>query len=123
MFGKRLQRNPALYEAVRRQITEFKFKGFVHEATKDELQSFDVRRTWYLPLNVVTSPNKPGRIRLVWDAAAQVDGTSLNDQLLTGPDLLTSLLAVMFQFREREVAITADIMEMFFADPYSTRGS
>ncbi|XP_062713964.1 uncharacterized protein LOC134290782 [Aedes albopictus] len=31
----------------------------------------------------------------------------------TGPDLLTSLLAVMFQFREREVAITADIREMF----------
>lgn len=69
--------------------------------------------TWYPPLGVVTNHNKPGKVRLIWDAAAQVDGVSLNDHLLTGPDLLTPLLAVLFQFREREVAISADIMEMF----------
>ena len=110
---KRLQRNPGLYEDVRRKIEEFQLKGYIHEVSRKELDTFDLRRTWYLPLGVVTNPNKPGKLRLIWDAAAKADGVSLNDHLLKGPDLLTPLLAVLFQFREREVAISADIMEMF----------
>ncbi|XP_062714715.1 uncharacterized protein LOC134291230 [Aedes albopictus] len=110
---KRLQRNPGLYEDVRRKIEEFQLKGYIHEVSRKELDTFDLRRTWYLPLGVVTNPNKPGKLRLIWDAAAKADGESLNDHLLKGPDLLTPLLAVLFQFREREVAISADIMEMF----------
>ncbi|XP_065083387.1 uncharacterized protein LOC135705543 [Ochlerotatus camptorhynchus] len=110
---KRLQKHPALYDTVRWQIAEFLSKGYVHESTEDELNGFDLRRTWYLPLGIVVNPHKPGKVRLIWDAAAKVEGISLNDQLLKGPDLLTSLLAVLFQFREREVAISADIMEMF----------
>ncbi|XP_055585525.1 uncharacterized protein LOC129738367 [Uranotaenia lowii] len=71
------------------------------------------KKVWYLPLGVVVHPNKPGKIRLVLDAAAQVNGTSLNSILLTGPDLLTSLPAIIQQFRERPVAFKADIREMF----------
>lgn len=65
------------------------------------------------PLGVVQNPNKPGKVRVVWDAAAKTGGVSLNSMLLKGPDLLTSLPAVLFRFRQREVAITGDIKEMF----------
>ncbi|XP_062538632.1 uncharacterized protein LOC134206902 [Armigeres subalbatus] len=56
----------------------------------------------------VLNPNKPGKIRLVWDAAATSHGISLNSVLLKGPDQLTSLLSVLIQFREYR-----DIREMY----------
>lgn len=115
---KRLQRNPELYDAIRKQIGEFQKKWYIHEHSKQEFDTFDLRRTWYLPLSVVKNSNKLSKVRLIWDAAAQVDGVSLNDHLLKGPDLLTPLLAVLFQFQEREVVILAEIMEMFFANSH-----
>ncbi|XP_038116949.1 uncharacterized protein LOC119769121 [Culex quinquefasciatus] len=110
---RRLGRDPALYDQVRKQIADFQSKGFAHKATAAELDTFDPRRTWYLPLGVVLNPKKPGKVRVIWDAAAKVDGVSLNTMLLKGPDLLTPLLSVLFQFRERQVAICADIEAMF----------
>ena len=47
-------------------------------------------RTCYLPMHLVTNPNKPGKIRVVNDAAAVFMGESLNSNLITGPDLLIS---------------------------------
>lgn len=56
---------------------------------------------------------KPEKIRIVHDAAAKSRGVSLNDHLLTGPDLLQSLPGVMMRFRRHPVAVSADIAEMF----------
>ncbi|XP_055623744.1 uncharacterized protein LOC129767148 [Toxorhynchites rutilus septentrionalis] len=51
----------------------------------------------------------------LYDSVRQqiVDGVSLNSILLKGPDLLTPLLSVLFPYREREVAVSADVREMF----------
>nr|XP_027235545.1 uncharacterized protein LOC113826820 [Penaeus vannamei] len=46
---------------------------------------------WYLPVFGVYHPKKPSRIRCVFDSAAKFRGTSLNDVLMTGPDLNNSL--------------------------------
>ncbi|XP_055591140.1 uncharacterized protein LOC129743191 [Uranotaenia lowii] len=110
---KRLHQNPALYNSVRQQILAYQQKGYAHQASEAEIQSFDIRRTWYLPLGIVLNDKKPGKVRLIWDAAAKVEGVSLNSMLMKGPDLLTSLLSVLFRYREREVAISGDIREMF----------
>ena len=59
------------------------------------------------------NPNKPGKLRLVFDAAGRTDGTSLNDTLLRGPDLLNPLPAVLFIFRQDRITFTSDIKEMF----------
>ncbi|XP_058816669.1 uncharacterized protein LOC131679942 [Topomyia yanbarensis] len=110
---RRLAKNPELQRNVFQQIVEYQQKGYCHKASKIELGNADANRVWYLPLNVVLNPKKPGKIRLVWDAAATVDGVSLNSRLLKGPDLLTSLLSVICKFRERAIAFGGDVREMY----------
>ncbi|XP_065089502.1 uncharacterized protein LOC135710766 [Ochlerotatus camptorhynchus] len=110
---KRLEKDPQLYENVWHQIADYQAKGYIHAVTEEEMPEFDPHRTWYLPLGVVLNPNKPGKVTVIWDAAAKVNGVSLNTMLLKGPDFLTPQLYVTFKFREREVAFSGDIQEMF----------
>lgn len=42
---------------------------------------------WYIPHHSIYYPRKPDKLRVVFDCAAKYEGTSLNDHLLTGPDL------------------------------------
>ncbi|XP_061170947.1 uncharacterized protein LOC133180435 [Saccostrea echinata] len=69
---------------------------------------------WYLPLFGVYNPKKPNKIRVVFDSSAKFEGKSLNDVLLTGPDLTNSLLGVLLRFRREKVALIGDIEQMFY---------
>lgn len=69
---------------------------------------------WYLPFFGVYHPQKLSQIRVVFDSSAQFQGMSLNDVLLSGPNLNNSLLGVLVRFRKHKVAITADIQQMFY---------
>ena len=68
---------------------------------------------WYLPHHPVFHPQKPGKIRVVFDCSAKFKGTSLNDQLLQGPDLTNGLVGVLIRFRQEPVAMVADVEGMF----------
>ncbi|GBP86344.1 hypothetical protein EVAR_55271_1 [Eumeta japonica] len=59
-------------------------------------------RTLVVPHFAVTHPQKK-KVRLVFDAAARTNGKCLNDALLTGPDLIRSLLGVLVRFRQGRV--------------------
>ncbi|XP_062541306.1 uncharacterized protein LOC134209336 [Armigeres subalbatus] len=109
----KLAKDPELRTNVHRQIREYVENDYTHRATNEELALVDPSRVWYLPLNVVAHPKKPEKKRLVWDAAAQVEGVSLNSQLLKGPDLLAQLPGVISRFRERRIAFGGDIEKMF----------
>ncbi|XP_055584745.1 uncharacterized protein LOC129737609 [Uranotaenia lowii] len=110
---RRLEKDPPLKIKVCDLIDEYIKKGYAHQASTNELTDVDPNKTWYLPLGVVTNPKKPNKIRLVWDAAARVKDISFNDLLLKGPDYTNSLPAILIRFRQRQIAITADIHEMF----------
>ena len=110
---KRLEKSPALYDNVKGQIQDYLAKGYAHVATTDELSETNNNRVFYLPLSVVVNSKKPGKIRLVWDAAAEAEGVSLNSMLMKGPDLLVPLVSVICGFRERRIAFGGDIREMY----------
>lgn len=74
----------------------------------------DGKEAWYLPIFGVYHPQKPGKIRVVFDSSASNEGVSLNDVLLQGPNLNNSLLGVLLRFRKDPVAVTADIKQMFY---------
>ena len=67
----------------------------------------------YVPHHGVYHPRKPGQIRVVFDCSAQYKGTSLNKNLLQGPDLTNNLMGVLCRFRQEAVALTCDVQGMF----------
>ena len=70
-------------------------------------------RTNYIPTHPVFNPKKPGKTRVVNDAAAVYQGTSLNKNLATGPDQLNSLPGILLRLRNGKVMLAADIEAMF----------
>lgn len=111
-FEKRLKADPEMLKIVQAQIKDYLEKGYIRKLSDVELREKH-DRVWYLPIFTVQNPNKPDKIRMVWDAKATVNGVSLNTALLKGVDLNSSLLGVLFRSRERKICICADISEMF----------
>ena len=70
-------------------------------------------REWYLPHHPVVHPHKPGKVRRVLNGAAKFQGQSLNNLLLTGPDLLQNLIHILIRFRQHPYAVSADIEGKF----------
>ena len=70
-------------------------------------------KLWYLPHHGVYHPEKPGKIRVVFDCSAKFNGVSLNTNLLPGPNITNSLIGVLLRFRREKIAIQADIKSMF----------
>ena len=70
-------------------------------------------KCYFLSHHGVYSPSNPTKLRVVFDASARCKGVSLNDQLLSGPDLNNSLVGVLVRFRKEHVAIVCDVKKMF----------
>ena len=85
---------------------------FAELVPESELSSDE--HMWYLCHHGVYHPKKPTKIRIVFDASAKYAGTSLNANLLTGPDLTNPLLGVLIRFRLEHVALMCDVQQMFF---------
>ena len=69
---------------------------------------------WYLPHFPVTREDREtSKVRIVIDSAARCKGTSLNNEMLTGPKLLQDGLKVLLRFRRKPVALVADFKDMF----------
>eukprot|EP00057_Strongylocentrotus_purpuratus_P002977 XP_003725633.2 PREDICTED: uncharacterized protein LOC100892397 [Strongylocentrotus purpuratus] len=74
-------------------------------------EPMDYKKTvWYIPHHGVQQPNK---LRVVFDCSAQYKGESLNEHLMTGPDMTNALAGVLCRFRMEKVAFMCDVKEMF----------
>lgn len=109
---RRLERDQELKRKYLTIIDDYVEKGYARKLT-DEETKIRSNKTWYLPHHPVLNPHKPGKVRVVFDAASTFEGTSLNDQLLHGPDLINNLVGILMRFRQDQVALIADIEAMF----------
>ena len=110
---RRLGKDSQLKENYSKTIKEDLEKRYIVQVDKSECFRTDNRREWYLPHHPVIHPHKPGKVRRVLNGAAKFHGYSLNNALLTGPDLLQSLIHIVFRFRQYPNALSADIEGMF----------
>ncbi|TWW59189.1 hypothetical protein D4764_06G0007190 [Takifugu flavidus] len=53
------------------------------------------------------------KIRVVFDCGTSYQGTTLNEQLLQGPDMTSSLIGILTRFRQDQVAIMLGVESMF----------
>ncbi|KAH8339623.1 hypothetical protein KR067_011866 [Drosophila pandora] len=109
---KKVSQEPDMYEKIDAQVRNLLDKGYAVKLSKEETCR-ENSRTWYLPIFIARNPNKPSKLRLVWDAAAKSHGCALNDYLLRGPDCLNPLIEVLLAFRVNKIVICGDIAEMF----------
>lgn len=109
---RKMKKNLEFGAAYKSIINDYIKKRYVRKILPNECTNVSPR-TWYLPHFGVFNPNKPGKIRLVFDAAATVEGVSLNSKLMKGPQYYKPLPAVLFNFRVGAVAVCGDIKEMF----------
>ena len=90
VLKRRFLQDEKLFESYKTTMEEYIAKGHARKVPCNEVHVDDKRPLWYLPHHPVL--NKPGKTRVVFDCAAKYGGTSLNDQLLTGPDLTNSIV-------------------------------
>lgn len=108
---RRLSRDPHLRTAYTMVLNDYLSKGYAERIPEDEVATKG--EVWYIPHHAVCHPRKPGKVRVVFDCQAVHHETSLNKQLLSGPDLTNNLVGVLLRFRLNPVAVTSDIEAMF----------
>ena len=110
---KRFQKDESYFEKYKENVDGYIQNDFAKKLDKEEALTRS-RKSWYLPHHGVINENKPGRVRMVFDAASKVNNKGLNSNLSTGPDLMNSLLGVLLRFRKHKIAVVADIEKMFY---------
>ena len=107
---QRFEKNLDLHEKYTEQVETYIQRGYAEKLPENDPGG---ARTWFLPHNYVVSTRKPGKVRVVFDCTAKSYGQSLNDHLMKGPNLVSSIVGVLLRFRKYPVAVIADIEAMF----------
>ena len=110
---RRLERTPELKTSYAQTIKGDFDKRFIVQVDKSDCFRVDNPREWYLPHHPVFHPHKPVKVRRVLNGAAKFHGVSLGSKLLTGSDLLQTLIHVLMRFRQHPYAVSADIEGKF----------
>lgn len=105
---RKLARDPQQADAYSSEIQKLVQSGAIRKLSPKEREGGG--ECWFIPHHMV---HHNGKNRVVFDCSFQFNGLSLNDSLLAGPILGSSLLGVLLRFREHAVAISADIRGMF----------
>lgn len=108
---KKFQRHEQFKKEYSDFMSEVIAKKYAEVIPCEQLEKAD-GRVWYIPHHGVYHPKKK-TLRVVFDCSASYQGTSLNSELLQGPDLTNSLVGALVRFRLEPVAVMADIRSMF----------
>ena len=108
---RKFLKNASFHEEYTRFLSDVIEQGYAEAVPQGQLKQED-GKVWYIPHHGVYHPKK-GKLRVVFDCGASFKGTSLNSELLQGPDLIKPLIGVLTRFRQEPIAIMGDIQAMF----------
>lgn len=83
-------------------MNEYISKGFAQKLSPEEA-AIETSYTWYLSHHPVINLNKLAKLRIVFDAAAEFETTSLNKKFIQGPDVTNSMVGVLLRFLHGKV--------------------
>lgn len=108
---RKFKKDHTFFEEYRIFMQNVIMQGHAEVVPQDQLDC-DKGKVWYLPHHGVHHRRKK-TLRVVFDCTANFGGTSLNQELLQGPNLTNTLLGVLLRFRQGRIALMADIQGMF----------
>ncbi|XP_026063123.1 uncharacterized protein LOC113046525 [Carassius auratus] len=110
---RKLQSDVVMCHRYNEVVNDYLEQGIVEDAVEEESSPTTVK--YYMPHHAVLREDKvTTKLRVVFDASSHdTDSPSLNDCLLTGPNLNPDLLSILIKFRLHAIAFTADIKKAF----------
>ena len=93
-------------------INDLLDKGYA-PAVPDQQLSCNDENIWYLPDDSVVNTKKPEKVRILYDCDAKYHGESLNDKIMQGPNLTSSLVGLLLILRQEDIAMMADVEDIF----------
>ena len=103
---RRFLKDTELFKMYSEKMSEY----LEHYAEPVNDEDMPEMRVNYVPHHCITGASK---FRVVFDCSARFGGTSLNDQLMHGPDLTNTVVGVLLRFRKSPIALVGDIKGMF----------
>ncbi|KAL7827084.1 hypothetical protein SRHO_G00328020 [Serrasalmus rhombeus] len=110
-LAKRLKGDKSFQAEYKQFMDKMLEQDYAEEIPLDQLHVVE-GKIWYVPHHGVYHRRK-GTLRVVFDCTSSFQNTSLNKELLQGPDLTNNLLGVLMRFHQGHIALMADIQAMF----------
>ena len=113
----RLKQIPTLLSEYDSLIKDQFQKGVIEKASDETTNQSS--KVYYMPHHAVKytqcmrEDKKTTKLRVVYDASAKADGTSLNDCLYAGPKYDQNIFGIILRFRLHRAALVADIEKAF----------
>ena len=106
---RRLLQDPQRAAAYGAEIAKLEKAGYAVKVPDDELNTS--AESWFIPHHMVSHN---GKNRIVFNCSFTYKGDNLNQLLLPGPTLSSSLMGVLLCFREHSIAVSSDIIKGMF---------
>ncbi|XP_011702045.1 PREDICTED: uncharacterized protein LOC105458437 [Wasmannia auropunctata] len=110
---RRFERDPELKKAYIEFMEEYLQQGYM--SLIENKNTVLTQENYIIPhLPVLRPESMTTKLRVVFDASSRTtNGLSLNDKLMTGPNLQADLQEILIRFRTHTFVLTADVVSMF----------
>ncbi|KAK5882651.1 hypothetical protein CesoFtcFv8_021213 [Champsocephalus esox] len=96
---KQLAKAPEWKSAYKAQVHDIIDRGAAIKLTKEKIVNWK-GPVWFVSHLIAPNPHSTTTpVRLVWNSSQKCRGTSMNDLLMKGPDVLNQIRAVLLKFR------------------------
>ncbi|XP_033975580.1 uncharacterized protein LOC117473794 isoform X2 [Trematomus bernacchii] len=110
---KQLAKAPEWKSAYKAQVHDMVDRGAAIKLTKEQIMTWK-GPVWFVSHLIAPNPHSTTTpVRLVWNSSQKFRGTSMNDLLMKGPDVLNQIRAVLLRFRGGTNAALGDIRKMY----------